>query len=107
MNLRDQSETEHRLKQALEAAKTQYESTKRSFELALEPTNSRQTRRPSIQDLEEAHKEAMQKYRRALLDFNQFLLESRPLSTAVNFDGLASKPDGLGLGARGTPELKQ
>jgi len=32
MNLHDQSETEDRLKQALEAAKSQYESTKRDFD---------------------------------------------------------------------------
>jgi hypothetical protein len=39
MNLSDRSETEDRLKQILQAAKDQYEPTKRRFEVAMVFTN--------------------------------------------------------------------
>lgn len=79
MNPSDQSETEVRLLAALQDAKAEYDSTKRQFELAM---NQSQQREPSngissIENLVQAHQEAMQKYRRALLDFNRFIFDRK------------------------------
>ena len=94
MNPSEQTKPLERLSEALEAAKVHYESTKRQFELAMKPTNDGRPQRPSIQDLEEAHKEAIQQYRRALLDFNHLLFESKPMIN-VRRDGLPGSRDGL------------
>jgi hypothetical protein len=86
MNLSDRSETEDRLKQILQAAKDEYESTKRRFEVAMELKNGGREQSPSIRDLEEAHKGSIEQYRRALLNFNHFIFESRPI--------IGAKPNG-------------
>ena len=108
MNPPTGSETLDLLREALETAKVHYESTKCQFELVMKPANGGRSQRPSIQDLEEAHKEAIQKYRRALLDFNHFIFESRHVIDP-KVDGFESKPDGLASkpGARDIPETEQ
>ncbi len=106
MNLSDRSETEERLTAALKAAKDHYESTKHKFEIAMELTDGGRKQYPSIEDLEEAHKEAIQQYRRALLDFNHFLFESKPMIN-VRRDGLPGSRDGLPGSRDGLPEKPQ
>src|SRR5258708_5237668 len=102
MNFSDQSETEDRLKEALQDAKEQYESTKKQFELAMKSTTERGLERvdgnPSVKHIEQAHRDAMQKYRLALVEFNRFIFDNVITPDSIlRRKSKLPKPDGDGL----------
>ena len=72
MNLSDHSEMEARLLAALQKTKSDYDSTKLQFELAM-LTNDPQ----EIDEAARVHQRAMKKYRGALLEFNHFILDGK------------------------------
>ena len=80
MSLSERSQIEARLMETLQDAKAKYESTKQQFELAMQRTDdglALSNGHPSIQHVEQAHNEAMRKYRVALMNFNRFILDGK------------------------------
>src|SRR5260370_41569861 len=80
MSVSERSQIEARLMETLQDAKAKYESTKHQFELAMQRTDdglALSNGHPSIQHVEQAHNEAMRKYRLGLMNFNRFLLDGK------------------------------